>query len=62
MIDTLLDRDPLVPTTDSTYPPTDAPDVAESVSAPEVEPPGGGVRVPGAVTVTPVGAGPTHVV
>ena len=32
------------------------------VSGPEVEPPGGGVRIPGPVTVTPAGAEPTQVV
>ena len=36
--------------------------MAEIVSGPEVDPPGGGVRVPGPVTVTPAGAEPTHVV
>ena len=35
--------------------------MAEIVTGPEVEPPGGGVSVPGPVTVTPTGVEPTHV-
>lgn len=58
----LLDKVPLVPMTDRRYVPSVGLDVAEIMSGPEVDPPGGGVSVPGPDTVTPDGVGPTHVV
>jgi hypothetical protein len=58
----LADKEPLVPTTDSTKLPTEAPGAAERVSVPDAIPPLGGVSVPGPEIVMPVGAGPTQAV
>lgn len=58
----LIEIEPLVPTTDSTKFPTEAVSAAVRASVPDVEPPLGGVSVPGPEIVTPVGVGPTQVV
>ena len=58
----LVAREPLVPTTESRYFPTEAVGDADRVAVPEVDLPLGGVSVPGPEIEMPVGAGPTQAV